>query len=93
MTGRRFLPLDLPERFVVEVPDGEGGWTDYGLYDAAKFERLENGALVCTGWGPTPFYLRCIRQEGNVIDVLDGVGEQYTYRIVPFPGGGYSEST
>ncbi len=66
---------------------------DHGLYEADKFARLEDGTLACTGWGGSPLFLRYIRQEDNVIDVLDGGGDQYTYRLVPFPGGGYTERT
>jgi hypothetical protein len=30
--------------------------------------------------------------NGSVLCVIDGQGDPYTYRLVPFPGGGYTES-
>ena len=85
--------LELPERFILEVQDGKFGWMDHGLLEADKFALQEDGTLACTGRGGSPLFPRCIHQQGNVIDVLDGGGDQYTYRLVPFPGGGYTERT
>lgn len=56
MTERRFLPLELPERFILEVQDGKGGWMDHGFYEADKFARLEDGTRACTGWGGSPLF-------------------------------------
>lgn len=38
-------------------------------------------------------FIRCLRQDGSVVYVVDGGGDPYTYRLVPFPGGGYTESS
>jgi hypothetical protein len=35
--------------------------------------------------------IRCLRQDGTVLYCIDGGGLPYTYRLVPFPGGGYGE--
>ena len=53
------------------------------------FDRLERGAYVCAGHGGSPIWLRCLRQEGSVIYVLDGGGDPYTYRLHPFPSERY----
>lgn len=95
MTQPRFVPPALPERFILEVPDGEGAWIDEGLWRADQFVPLDGtpGAVYAQQPSGRPQILRCIRQYGDLIDVLDGSGEQYTYRIVPFPAGGYTESS
>jgi len=33
----------------------------------------------------------CLRQDGAVLYVVGGDKQPYTYRLVSFPGGGYSE--
>lgn len=88
----RFLDIKLPEEFVLEVPAEAGGWTDYGLYRADQFGRDDDGTYVCAGYGASPLFLRCVRQRGDVIEVLDGTGAQFTYRLVPFPNEQYQRS-
>jgi len=89
LTRRRFLDIAMPERFVLEFLTDTGEWLDHGLYDAANFERSDDGTYACLGVG-SPLYLRCLRQDGSVIYVIDGSSDPFTYRLVPFPGGGYS---
>ena len=50
---------------------------------------FEDGVYVCAGHGGSPIWLRCLRQEGSVIYVLDGGGDPYTYRLHPFPSERY----
>lgn len=90
--GGVFLRLQLPECFVLEVSDGCGGWVDHGLYRADAFIEHEDGTLSCVPESGSPLYLRAIRRDGAVIDVLDGGGARFSYRLVPFPGGGYAPS-
>ena len=85
----RFLEINLPAEFVLEVPAADGGWIDHGLYRADLFGRDDDGTYVCAGYGGSPLFLRCVRQEGDLIDVLDGTGARFTYRLVPFPSERY----
>lgn len=79
----------MPEQFILECLTSEGEWIDHGVYDAMAFERTQEGAYLCSGSG-SPMYLRCVRQDGCVLYVLDGGFQPYTYRMVPFPGEGPS---
>src|SRR5713101_182120 len=78
----RYLDVDLPERFVLEVQDGEGGWVDYGLYHADRLVRCDDGSYFCQPGAGSPIYLRCLDQHGDVIHVVDGVGEHFLYELV-----------
>ncbi len=82
----KFIDIAMPERFVLEVPAEEGGWIDHGLFRAADFDRLDDGAYLCAGHGGSPVYLRCLEQRGNDLDVLDGDSNVFTYRVAPYKG-------
>jgi len=84
----RFIDIDMPEEFVLECLTPDGGWVDWGLYRAEDFERQEDGAYLNAMDG-SPLWLRCLRQDGAVIYVVDGGGEPFTYRPVPFPSERY----
>jgi spore coat protein CotH len=79
----------MPERFVLEFLTDTGEWLDHSPYDADSFDRGDDGTYMCLDHG-SPLYLRCLRQDGSVIYVIDHSGDPFTYRLVPFPGGGYS---
>ena len=85
---RRYRPIDMPDRFVLEVLTDEGEWIDSGLYAAADFAVSDDGAYVCQGAG-SPMWLRCLRQDNAVVYVVDGGGDPYVYRLVPFPSDRY----
>lgn len=73
-------------------PTSEGEWVDWGLYRAEEFERQEDGAYLCAAEG-SPLWLRCLRQDGSVIYVIDGGGDPFTYRLAPFPSEKYPGRT
>ena len=56
----------MPEEFVLEVKDGEGGWMDWGLYRARDFERQPDGAYLCAGEG-SPLWLRCLHSDRDLV--------------------------
>jgi 5'-deoxynucleotidase YfbR-like HD superfamily hydrolase len=85
---QKFVEVDLPDRFVVEVPSRDGGWIDYGKFARDRFSRLEDGSYLCAGEGWSPFYLRCVARHGPLLVVLDGSGERFVYRIRTI-GGSY----
>ena len=85
---RPFLDIKMPEEFVLECLDSEGNWIDLRLCHAQDFGRLEDGTYVHSTGG-SPLFLRCLRQDGRVIYVVDGGGDPYTYRLYPFPSERY----
>ena len=91
MPKHRYRSIDMRGRFVLEVLTAAGDWIDWGLYDADDFVRGEDGAYLCQGEG-SPLWLRCRRQDGNILYVVDGGGDPYVYRMVPFPGARDSPS-
>ena len=82
----------MPTAFVLETLTRSGEWIDHGLYRADQFTVNEDGSYLCSGDGGSPLFLRCVRQDGDVIYVVDGGGEPYTYRLVPFPSDRYQPS-
>jgi hypothetical protein len=81
----------MPDNFVLECLTDTGGWIDWAKCRAIDFARCDDGAYVCTGHAGSPIWIRCLRQDGTVLYCIDGGGLPYTYRLVPFPGGGYGE--
>lgn len=59
------------------------------MFEARQFSRAEDGTYVCSGWGGSPLLLRAVGRRGDEIDVLDGAGEQHTYRLVTLPDPRY----
>ncbi len=86
--GFRFLDVDMPNQFVLGCLDTHGEWIDWGLYRAAEFERQEDGAYLNAAVG-SPVWIRCLRQDGSVIYVVDSGGDPYTYRLHAFPSDRY----
>ena len=85
----KFIDIAMPERFVLEVPTDEGGWIDHGLFRAADFDRLDDGAYLCAEHGGSPVFMRCIEQRGPELDVLDYANNVFTYRLVAYPSERY----
>jgi hypothetical protein len=83
VTARRFLEVEMPARFVLEVETSSGSWIDYGLFAAETFARLEDGAYVCAGHGGSPLLLRCVAESDGVLECLDGAGQPVRYRLAP----------
>lgn len=81
--GSMFLGIDMPRRFVLEVLTGDGEWIEHGRFDAASFAREPDGTYISAIGEGSPMHLRCLRQEGSVVHVVDGGGEPYTYRLTP----------
>lgn len=83
--ARRFIDIEMPDEFVLECLTPSGRWIAWGWYEAAALNRLDDGTYVCGGHVGSPLYLRCLRQDGDVIYVLDGTGQPFTYRLVSKP--------
>ena len=81
----RFLDLDMPDVFDLEVPSGNSptGWiVDVGSLTPDLFDRLDDGSYLCAGYGGRPLYLRVVEVlEGGVIRCVDGGGEAFLYRL------------
>lgn len=96
MAKTHYIDLELPEKFFIETPDGDGSWVIWGLYLAELFERQPDGSYLCAYDG-SPMWLRGLRQDGDIVDVVDGGGEHHVYRLRPTdqpftgPYGDYGE--
>lgn len=78
-----FLDVETPERFVLEFLTADGTWMEHGQFEAGAHARDTDGTYVsATGVG-SPMYLRCLRQDGSVVYVVDGGGDPYVYRLLP----------
>src|SRR4051794_18378364 len=86
---RSFLDIRMPEHVILETQSSTGEWVDHGRFARKAFERLADGTYVCSGHGG-PLFLRCLRQDGSVIYVVDGGGQPFAYKLVPFPSGKYA---
>lgn len=85
----RYLEIDMPAHFVLECLTDTGAWIDHGLYRAQDFGRTDDGTYCCWPAAGSRLYMRCLRQDGCVIYVVDGANHPYTYRLVPFPSKRY----
>jgi hypothetical protein len=87
MTRERYLDIEMPERFVLEVRGEKGGWLDWGVYWAKDFRRREDGSYFCWPLLGSPLYFRCIAHRDGYFEHIDegGHGSVYAYRLVPLP--------
>lgn len=85
MPERRYRDIDMNESFVLETLASDGSWIDERLCRAEDFSRLEDGAYVSQTGAGSPLFLRCLRQDGDVLQHVDGTGARFTYRMVPSP--------
>lgn len=79
---RRYLALDLPATFTLEIRSEAGIWSEWGVYRAEDFVRLDDGSYVCEGHGGSPTWLRCIARRYGSFEHMDGGGLIHAYRIV-----------
>ena len=80
--GPRYLNVNLPSEFLVEVPARGGAvWLVHGHYARDMFSRIEDGSYVCAGYGGSPFYIRCIAHDGAVLTLVDGAGRNFRIRV------------
>lgn len=88
MKPRRYLELDFPERFDLQVEE-EGSWFSIVAAGADEFEHQPDGSYVCSP-GYTLVFLRCIeKHEDHFIHVDgDGKGRRFKYRLVALPRRG-----
>lgn len=82
MTTRRYLDLDLPERFDLRVQAQDGTWLSQAISGAAEFERQSDGSYVCAP-GHTLIVLRCVERHADHFVHANGDGELHRYRLVP----------
>jgi hypothetical protein len=85
MSGR-YLDLDLPDYFALEIRDEQGNWLTWNVYESPNFERLEDGTYVCGSIeGSSPTWLRCVAHHDGWFEHIDqdGRGDVFAYRIVP----------
>lgn len=85
MKPRRYLELDFPEHFDLQVFEN-GAWVSIVAAGADEFERQPDGSYVCSP-GYTLVFLRCVEKHDNYFVHVDGggQGQRFKYRLVPLP--------
>jgi uncharacterized protein DUF429 len=82
-----YFEVYMPEQFDLEIQDYVGGpWGGYLGLRADLFERLDDGAYVCTATGGSSIWIRALSiNDRGVIEHVDGdgSGHVYRYRLVP----------
>lgn len=96
VTPKRYLDLDLPEHFMLQIKTEHGEWWEQAICLAERFSRDEEGAYGCLGQG-SPIIFRCVEKIDDVHFVhQDGGGDRFEYRLlkiepdgrIPLPEGG-----
>jgi len=82
----KYLPIDMPDEFVLEVPDERGSWVDYGHYRADRMEMQADGSYLYATDG-LALVLRCVEQQGDIVRTLDGNGDALVCRLRPICSG------
>lgn len=80
MTHRRYLDLDLPPLFALQI--GEEG-NEWGVFCSDWFGRADDGSYVCAGHGGSPVFFRARRRDGLRFRHVDGggIGRRHSYRL------------
>lgn len=81
-TNPQYLPIDLPEQFVLETRAFDGRWVRLGAGRRDRFIRESDGSYVCSDGG-SPLFLRCVARHGDGIECVDGLGDRHIYRLRP----------
>lgn len=82
----RFLDVELPEHFVVEVVTDGGEWLGGNGYLAQDCRRLDDGSYACGHrFGGSPQWIRCVAHLPDSFIHLDGGGRAWRYRLVEQP--------
>jgi hypothetical protein len=86
MKPGRYLDLDFPERFDLQVED-RGRWWSIVAAGPEDFERQPDGSYVCSP-GYTLVFIRCVEKHPGYFVHVDGDGQGriFKYRLVPLPG-------
>jgi hypothetical protein len=80
--SRRYLELQLPERFELQVLGPRGTWIEEGVFAPSQFSRQPNGSYLGSADG-SPTWLRCVTRHDGYFVHQDGGGHLFAYRIVP----------
>lgn len=83
----RFLDLDLPERFMLQVRTSAGEWLEEAVCLSANAGRLDDGSYAI-GTGGVGIMLRCVEKHADHFVHVDGGGRRFQYRLLPIEGDG-----
>lgn len=81
MTGKRYLDLDLPEHFMLQIKTEQGEWWEQAVCRADQFARLDDDTYICRSVG-SPIWLRCVEKHRDHIVHVDGTGKRFEYRLL-----------
>ncbi len=80
----RFLDVELPEHFIVEVVTDAGSWVAGNGYLRADCHQAPTGEYVCGHRsGGSSQWIRCVAHLPDSFIHLDGGGRSWRYRLVP----------
>jgi hypothetical protein len=82
VTTRRYLELDLPARFELQVREEDGSWSTFAVAAGEDFELQPDGSYVCAGGG-RPIFLRVVEVRSDYFVHVDGARDRFDYRIKP----------
>src|SRR5512139_2791662 len=80
----RYLPVEMPDRFELQVQAEHGDWIGEAICLRRRFERLEDGSYICSEFS-SGLWIRCIAHHDGYFEHVDGGGEGvvHRYRLVP----------
>lgn len=96
MNAKRYLDLDLPEHFMLQIKGEDGEWREWAVCLAWQFARNYEGVYACTSLG-SPIIFRCVEKIDDVHFIHEDGGEDlFEYRLlkiepdgrIPLPEGG-----
>jgi hypothetical protein len=86
---RRYLEVEMPDRFVLEFQRPDGDWMDEAFCSPQDFVRNDDGSYLCSDGG-TGLWIRAVHIDSDgVIDHVDGGGGHHRYRLLPLPNERY----
>ena len=87
---RRYLPVAMPDCFVLEFQNPDGTWTDEALRLMPEdFSENHDGSYLYSGGGSGLWIRATEVSPAGVITHVDGGGDFFRYRLVALPDSRY----
>lgn len=86
----RYLDLEIPHRFMLQIRTRAGTWLEEAVSTAERTHRLEDGSYT-VGTGGVGIMFRCIEGTADGFVHVDGGGRRFDYRLLPIKPDGTIE--